>query len=445
MMHSRCIGRERLDNAPPGRTTFLRMTTRLHFVPAALALPLLLAVAACDVRSSPPAESRLFASIDSIDSPAPAWSAEPNLAVDPDGDIYLSWLERLPDSSYALRVAERDGDRWEQPLTVTRARELFVNWADFPSVLAFDDDRLVAHWLQRSGPATYAYDVRVAQSTDGGRTWSAGVIPHRDGTQSEHGFVSLWPEPDGRLGIAWLDGRKYVRTDTGPKETMLMHATVGRDLRVDPDAPLDPRICDCCQTSVAVASDGPVIAYRDRTDEEIRDISVVRRVGQVWTEPARVHTDDWKIDACPVNGPAIDARARRVVVAWFTGAGDTARVQLAFSSDGGASFGPPVRVDDGRPAGRVDVALLADGPAIVSWVEHVGEQAEVRVRRFTEGAERGGAREPSLTIARSTAARASGFPRMVATSDDVYFAWTSPGPTRSDPTRVRIARARLAK
>lgn len=224
-----------------------------------------------------------------------------------------------------------------------------------------------------------------------------------------------------------------------------MYTTVGPDTTVGQETVLDPRICDCCKTAVALAAEGPVIAYRDRTEDEIRDIYVVRQVGQGWTEPARVHADEWKIDACPVNGPALAARERRVVVAWFTAAGDTARVNLAFSDDGGATFGPPVRVDDGNPAGRVDVILLEDGAAVVSWIENAGSNAEVRVRRFREGAERGGAREPAVTIAQSSSARASGFPHMVATKDEVVFAWTVPGATREDPSSIRLAAARLAR
>lgn len=374
------------------------------------------------------------------------WAAEPNFAVSPEGRVYMSWLEQQPDSSFALKVARRDGAVWGRPMVVTSGRGLFVNWADFPSIAALGDDRLAAHWLQRSGEGTYSYDVRVALSPDGGNTWSAGIVPHRDSTESEHGFAALWPESDGSLSLAWLDGRKYAMPAGAPtNEMQLMHTTIGRDLRMAPEMPLDTRICDCCQTSVALTSDGPVIVYRDRSPEEVRDIYIVRRVGQKWTAPMAVHDDRWEVNACPVNGPAVDARDRRVAVAWFTGANDSARVKVAFSNDGGATFGVPVRVDDGNPAGRVDVLLVEDGAAVVSWVENVGERAEVRVRRIRSGAELGGAREPAVTIAQSTASRSSGFPRMAAAGDEVFFAWTVPGASREEPSGIRVARATLAR
>lgn len=407
-----------------------------------LALP---AFVACDPAPGAPADAPLFTSLDSLESPAPTWAAEPDFTVSPDGHVFMSWLERQQDSSFALLVARRDGSTWTQPREVTRATNLFVNWADFPSIRALGDNRLAAHWLQRSGEGTYSYDVRVAQSPDGGNTWSAGVVPHRDSTESEHGFASLWPEEDGSLSLAWLDGRKYARPAGGEKEMMLMHTSMGRDMALGPEVPLDTRICDCCQTSVARTTDGPVIVYRDRSGNEVRDIYIVRRVGRTWTAPAAVHADGWEINACPVNGPAVDARERRVAVAWFTAASDTPRVKVAFSNDGGATFGVPVRVDDGNPAGRVDVVMLESGAAVVSWVENVGERAEVRARRVGDGAERGGAREPAVTVAQSTASRSSGFPRMVATSDAIYFAWTVPGPTREDPSGIRVARGVLAR
>jgi hypothetical protein len=202
------------------------------------------------------------------------------------------------------------------------------------------------------------------------------------------------------------------------------------------EEPLDLRTCDCCQVAATVAASGPVIAYRDRTDDEIRDIAVVRQVGGTWTAPSIVYPDGWHIEACPVNGPALAARGDTVAIAWFTGAQDTARVRVAFSTDGGARFATPVRVDGGTPAGRVGVTLDTNGDAIVSWLERVPpEDAEVRVRRVSRSGEMGS----PLTISRTRAARASGFPRIVRKGDALIAAWTVPG----DSARVLVGRLPL--
>ncbi|HEX5580844.1 MAG TPA: sialidase family protein [Gemmatimonadaceae bacterium] len=420
---------------------------RAALLPALVLLPMLAACAGDDDASGTGAASGTsitFGAVDTLDAPAAPGSGEPNLAADPDGRVYLSWLEPVGDSAHALRVSVLDAGTWSAPRTVVTGGNFFVNWADFPSLLPLGGGRLAAHWLQRSGEGRYAYDVRLARSADDGATWSESVVPHRDGTETEHGFVAMWPAGGDSVGVAWLDGRQYAAAQAashdggegGGGEMSVATAMLAADGRVTPERLLDTRTCDCCQTAAAVTSRGPVLVYRDRSPGEIRDISVVRMVDGTWTEPAPLHEDGWEIAACPVNGPAVAARGERVAVAWFTGARDTARVLVAFSSDAGATWSAPVRVDDGTPAGRVDLAMTADGTALVSWLERgEGESAAVRLRAVSAD----GAAGKPVTVARSGAARSSGFPRMALSGDALVLAWTEPG----TPARVRTARVAL--
>lgn len=374
--------------------------------------------------------------IDSVPNPSGIGSAEPNLAVALDGRLYMSWLE--PDSTgHALRFAAFDGAAWSPPRTIASRPDFFVNWADFPSIVVLDTNRLAVHWLQRTGSGSYAYGVRIAQSSDGGLTWASPVTPHRDTSLTEHGFVAMWPEGD-QLGAVWLDGRKFTKEGHSEmNEMMLVSTTISADGSRGPEIRLDERTCDCCQNAVAVTSNGPIIAYRNRSTDEIRDIYVTRRVDGQWLAGVPAHTDNWKIAACPVNGPALAASGNHVALAWFTAPGDSAQVNLAFSDNAGATFSQPTRIDGGNPAGRVDVVLLTDGSALVSWVERSGgDTAAVRVRRV---ASNGTAGLP-MTVTSASAARASGFPKMVTVGNDVMFAWTVPG----RPSAIRVARAHSA-
>ncbi len=373
---------------------------------------------------------------DSITSPAGPGSAEPNLAVGLDGRVYMSWLEPA-DSGYALKFSSFDGASWATPRTIRSGRDFFVNWADFPSIVVLGKDHLAAHWLQRTGKSTYAYGVRVAQSRDGGATWSAPVRPHIDSADVEHGFVALWRD-NNALGAAWLDGRKFKKGGheghDAENEMTVVTTTLDASGKRGAEVTLDARACDCCQTTAAMTTNGPIIAYRDRSANEIRDIYVVRKVKGKWTQPKAVHDDNWNIAACPVNGPNVSANGNRVALAWFTAANDSPRVKLAFSNDAGATFRPPMRLDDGAPAGRVDTELLPDGGALVTWVERTGgDTARVLLKRV----HRDGKFGPSVTVASSSAARSSGFPRMVIAGEWAYFAYTVPG----RPSQVRVARA----
>jgi len=390
--------------------------------------------------------------VEPIPSPAGADAAEPFVGRGPDGSMTLSWLERQADSSVALRLATlaADGVTWSTPSEIVRRTDLFVNWADFPSVVPLGEGRLLAHWLQRSGSGRFAYDVHLSESRDGGLTWGASALPHAAGVPAEHGFVTILPTGNGGARIALLDGTAgarladSIRMSTGkaPAEghggAMQLGFAEWEDGRVTGTRILDPRTCDCCQTSSAMTSKGPIVVYRDRSADEVRDMSVVRLVNGEWTLPAPLHDDGWKIDYCPVNGPAVSAIGDTVVAVWFTGAQDTSRVNVAFSTDAGASFSAPVRADGGSPAGRVDVELLGGGAALVSWIERVGgDTAEVRARVMR----RDGSSGPHVTVSPSSGTRSSGFPRMARTDDGVLIAWTIPG----KPSRVELARIRTGK
>lgn len=374
-------------------------------------------------------------------SPAGAGSSASNLVTAPDGRVMLSWIEPGPDGTHLLRFSTLEEEEWREGRTITSGAQWVVNWADFPALTVLPSGRLAAHYLERpdtSGRGTHAYHIRVVQSADGGATWSSPVTPHRDSSLTEHGFVALFAAAGDSLGVVWLDGRGFAPEAGGTDEMSLRATTVGPDGGLGAEQVIDPRTCECCQTSVARTGPGPVVAYRGRTPLEVRDIQLARRTEEGWTLGQPVHDDGWQIEACPVNGPAVDSDGgNRVVVAWFTGARDSARVYVAFSDDAGESFAAPIRVDEGRPVGRVDVATLPDGGALVTWIEGgAAEAADVLVRRI----DRSGTSAEPLRVTTSTGARSSGFPQMAISGEQVLFAWTDP----SSPTRIRTARMELS-
>jgi hypothetical protein len=377
-----------------------------------------------------------------IASPAGADSRDPELFTTTDNRVLLSWVGKAGEKRYALRFAARDAAGWSEARTATEGENWFINWADFPSVVALPGGSLASHRLVKSGPGAYAYDVQVSLSKDGGKSWGAPVVPHSDKTLTEHGFVSLIPLADGRVGAVWLDGRNLKDVKEGEEEKgplpvsmTLRYAAIDAEGHVSDEALLDERVCECCQTSAALSSDGPVVVYRDRSETEVRDIYVVRRQGNGWSAPRPVYADNWEIQGCPVNGPSISAEGRRVAVAWYTDAGDAARVKVAFSEDAGVTFSGPVQVDDGDAMGRVDVLVMLDGSALVCWMSGTTEGGAIKARRVRTD----GALGPVSVVAKTDVSRSSGFPRMARLGEDIYFAWTE----FAKPTRVHTATARI--
>jgi hypothetical protein len=380
--------------------------------------------------------------VEPLASPARPNSGQPQLSSSSRGPV-LSWVER-DGVSVALRFSERTSAGWSPARTVASGSDWFVNWADVPSVVRLANGTLVGHWLQKSGQDTYAYDVRLSHSLDEGKTWSTSFTPHHDGTKTEHGFASLFQMPGAGLGLVWLDGRAmkpqsgHAGHTDGAGAMSVRFATFDGNWKQTSDVPVDTRVCECCPTTAAVTSEGPIVAFRNRTEDEIRDIHISRFVNGAWTESRPVHADGWKINACPVNGPMLSARGRDVALAWFTAQGEQGHAFVAFSHDAGGSFGAPIRLDDAGALGRVDVELTTDGWAIASWIEFADQRAQFKAR----GVERSGTRSEAVVVSNLAGSRASGYPRIAANGDEVLFAWTD---TIQGVSRVQTAAARLPR
>lgn len=403
---------------------------------------LVLALSGC---SQPSIPADWTVRVDPLVSPAGDSSAQPQLSTSPRG-VLLSWIERGDQST--LKFAERTATGWSEPRVVAAGDDWFVNWADVPSVQRLDNGTLAAHWLQMNGASTYAYDVRLAHSSDDGRTWSPSFTPHHDGTQAEHGFASLFQLPGAGLGLIWLDGRAMkadTTHDAAPASQSHGGSAGAMSVRFaafdtawtqTADLPVDLRVCECCPTTVAVTSDGPIAAFRNRSDQEIRDIYVSRFENGTWTEGTAVHDDGWKIPACPVNGPMLRARDRHVAIAWFTVKNDGGQAFVAFSDDAGRTFGTPIRLDEVGSLGRVDLELLSDGSAVATWIEFADQRAQLRARRVQPS----GAVSAATTVSAIRGERSSGYPRVAGHGNELTFAWTE---SADGQTQVRTAVARI--
>lgn len=333
--------------------------------------------------------------------------------------LFLSWVEKK-DTLTALRFATFDDLKWSNPQTITQGNNWFVNWADFPAI-AENNGNILSHTLQKSASGTYTYDIKLSLYNALTKTWKKDFLLHHDGTQSEHGFVSIVPNSSSGFFITWLDGRNTVNT-TNPQMT-LRGATVTSKGDVINDTLLDDRTCDCCNTAATNTKNGPIVVYRDRTKDEIRDIYIVRKVGDTWTTPKPVFEDNWHIPGCPVNGPAIDATGNNVSIAWFTAADDKPRVQVAFSDNAGETFGMPIRVDNGNAIGRVDIVSLDTNHAAVLWMEPKGNETLIQLAKVSNS----GKVNTPITIAKTLSERASGFPQLEKLGQNLYVSWTSLG------------------
>lgn len=356
-------------------------------------------------------------SVRAIDPPAGPGSEAPNLFATSKG-VLLSWAE-IENNKKSIRWARFFQNRWSEPSTVVTSDELLVNWSDVPAIAEANGRIIVA--FPEFRPKSEGYQAAWVSSVDGGKTFTRRGTLHSDTSQGEHGFVAFAPADKDSVRAFWLDGRATLPNNPAP--AMRLYSALVGDL-VSDEVLLDERTCDCCSLGVGHSDAGAIVAYRDRNEQEVRDISVVRSEGNGFSKPLLVHDDGYRIAGCPVNGPAVAVEGSRVAVAWYTYAGEQAQVKVAFSSDLGARFSAPITVADSQaaiaPLGRVAVAWGDQGDALVTYLASERERARILVRRVHPS----GSVFAPFAISGTRPERKSGFPKMVRLDDRLFVVWT---------------------
>ena len=371
-------------------------------------------------------------------NPCPENSSE-SFLLSTDKDLFISWTEQVLDSNF-LYVTKLEGGSWSNKKLITKGTDWFVNWADFPSISYNNlSNSIFSFHLQKSSEETFSYDVNYHINSK--ETWKDMNKIHDDNTFSEHGFVSSIPYKDGFM-VSWLDGRNtYGVGDHGhAKGAMTIRSAVlDSNGNIVNQYVIDEMVCECCQTSMTISNDIPLVVYRDRSKDEIRDIYYSRYIDSDWTEPQPIHNDGWEINGCPVNGPNVDSYGDNVVVSWFSASNGRPKVNLKFSTDNGRTFGDKILIDevDNSPLGRVDIELISETEAMISWLSTVDGKGKLLIRKIKTNGDIG----PIKVVDEVSTERSTGFPQIEEFNDDVYISWTD---NSESAIKVRVTKIPLS-
>jgi hypothetical protein len=361
-----------------------------------------------------------------------SWTGQANLYITPDGKAVLTWLEKVGRERYALRLSVRQGGIWSVPRTITEGYAFVIHWAELPSLVELPNGQWIMSWIEEAKEGKEYTQIKISRSNDQGATWGTPIALRPDEKLAYRSSIFPLPWGKGDIAIIYLDGRD-LSDGTGRLERRMKvrFTTFYPDGKPGLDAIVDPLACDCCRPALARTVRGLVAAYRHRDSKETRDIYIARYGNEFWTRPVPVHDDGWILKGCPLNGPALSTSGDTVAIAWFTGAGEMGRVFVAFSDDGGATFGLPILVSDHFTFGRVDIALVSDKAALVSWLD-IGKQGGTLMARLVM---KDGTTGKSFPVSQRGGASVSRIPHMARMGKELLFAWTDSG----EPGRLKVA------
>jgi len=363
-------------------------------------------------------------SFEIVKTPAHKNSLAPNLCSF--GDHFaLSWIERKSDGTARLQMASWNGLSFAKKSLIAQSKQMFANWADIPSLIEAPSGDLYAHWLNRISSKTYAYGVRIERSVNRGKSWNSLGWLHNDTSATEHGFVSLIPE-GRRVRAFWLDGRMMSK----PKGKMMLRTAILDGDQIKEERVLDEDVCTCCPTSAVELSGGPIVVYRDRSHQEIRDISFILGSGRKWSEPTRLQADNWLMPGCPVNGASVATTGNLVAVSRFTVIHKKAQVILRLFKEGQIKSGKEIVLDKNVPIGRCATVCTADSIYTV-WIGLEKNQTVLWLAQVSPAGEI----KRKITLTSIDGNRSSGMPRVILSSGYLWVSWT-------DSNRIRLGRVK---
>jgi hypothetical protein len=366
-------------------------------------------------------------------------ASNPTVAADPgDGRVHVAWVG-VEDGRHAVLVAAL-GEEEADPRKAVRANDIPGDVAPHlqasAQVAVGPEGNVYVLWQNNTpveGRRFPASDLRLAVSTDGGRSFSAAITVNDDagGPPSSHTFHDLTIADDGTVLVSWIDSRERdAAVAAGRGDVPGSEIRVARSLdggrSFGSSVVVDAGSCPCCRTSVAVAPDGAVyVAWRKIFPGEVRDVVVARAEpgSLVFGEPVRVHDDGWVFPGCPHAGPSLAvADDGTLLVGWYTGKEGRQGLWYASSSDGARSFSSPIPVltDDFVPPSQLRLAT-GGGRVWAAWDDRRTETPRVRVAAGAVG-ER---------LRSAPGAVAGTDPEIAATAAGAVVAWLDGGAVRT--------------
>ncbi|MBM3279845.1 MAG: exo-alpha-sialidase [Candidatus Handelsmanbacteria bacterium] len=303
---------------------------------------------------------------------ADSLGAYPTAAIDPrSGEAYVAWVSTSAGGETNVLLTRKGAaaPAFDRPVRVNHLPgDAAPNSQAPPQVAVGPEGNVYVLWKNNLPIEGYEWpggNLRLARSTDGGRSFSPAVSVNDDaaGPPAGHNFHDLAVAPDGSLYCSWID----FRLDRDKPDLRVARST-DQGQSFGPNVVVDTDACPCCRTAIGVAPGGQVyVAWRKVYPGSVRDIALASSAdgGRSFTSPVRVHADNWVIEGCPHQGPFLGLDPPgRVWVAWTTGAEGRAGAYWAAAGKD-LRFDPPTLLSVGQGSSPFHPSLKTAGPGQV--------------------------------------------------------------------------------
>ena len=332
------------------------------------------------------------------------------VAVAGDGTIIVTWYGDNGSGSVVQTARSTDGGvTWGTPVTLSGTN------TSYPQIAVGGDGTFTVTWTRNQ-------IVQAAVSTDSGVTWSGSIDLSAAGGNPNN--PQVFAGDDGTIAVTWemrVGFNWVVQASTSPNAGVTWSAPT--------DVSAVGNVAE--GTEVTVADDGTIfVAWTfDGGSGRTVQASTSTDAGATWSAPS-----DLSAAGNAFNPRLATSPDGTVTVTWQQYGGTSSLVRTSRSTDGGATWSPPVDLSvDGVDAYNARIAVAGNGTIAVSW-----ERGNGGIERIVQAAtSTNGGLTWSATVNLSAAGDYSDNPELVVGADGTFTATWERG--NAGPSIVEVA------
>ncbi len=360
-------------------------------------------------------------------------------AADDQDHLWAVTKETLDGQQFVMIQSSSDmGKSWSKPRKVIQTPEPISANGEARPKIAFgqNGEMYISYTTPVARP--HVGNIRFVRSLDGGATFSKPITVHHNSDRITHAFESMIVDHTGRIYIAWIDGRdaQAAKANNKTYSGSALYYAVSTDhgATFNGDYKIADHSCECCRIALALNADGnPVAMWRHVFVPNIRDHALVQLTpdGKL-ADITRVTFDDWRIDACPHQGPSLAYGSNGVRhQVWFNGKeGDGSGVLYAATNAAG-KIGTPITIGSAQ-ASHADVAVQGNN-VVVAWKQFDGKSTAILAHISHDGGVHWQQKELAHTVVESDQ------PHLINTRSNILLIWRtqSDGIVTIDVTSIK--------
>ncbi|OUS28615.1 hypothetical protein A9Q99_11410 [Gammaproteobacteria bacterium 45_16_T64] len=343
-----------------------------------------------------------------------------------EGRIWFAWAVK---KSLYVNYSDDVGSTYSPPVLVNPEEEtIAARGENRPKIATDAKGNVYVSWVKKL-PQKWTANIRFAWSADAGKHFSTPVTVNNDNEVTSHSFNEMVVSEEGVVTLAWLDGRHKKRAKSPGK---VIGTSIYSARFLPTKEPIDNlrnihqlnTSCVCCRLALTLnAAEEPVLMWRHIFEGGIRDHGMaVLTQEPLIADVHRVSFENWKIDGCPHKGPTLARQGKRLHMSWFSDSNVSPGLFYGHTDDEGVTVRALLNVaaKNTFPA-HPDLSVSRKGSVQLVWTEFDGALHHVKWMESEKGTS-----WSSVDTVASFPGSAD-YPFLVQHPSGSYLLWHKPG------------------